>query len=631
MSRYKVPAIYITLAAGTLAAFLPVMHCGFISLDDPLYVTDNVHVSAGITWQAVRWAFTNIYANFWHPLTMISLMLDYQIFGPDPLGFHLTNIALHLASTLLLFFVLRRMTGECWKSAFVAGLFAVHPLHVESVVWVAERKDVLSAFFWMLTLVVYVFYAERPRFGTYLAALLIFVLGLMAKPMLVTMPCVMLLLDYWPLRRGRMNKTAPESEGKEEKNLQAIGKRRKPQEQPPLKAPESVRHYTHVFEWAVLRRLFLEKVPFFAVIPAFCILTFIAEGNAVTNMPLAVRISNAIVSYVTYISKTFWPAKLAVYYPYHEAWPLWQVVGSAFILLAMTVAVILASRRFPYLAVGWLWFLGVLTPVIGVVQVGSFAMADRFTYLPLIGLFIMIAWGVPELLQSCDRSIRAGALFSASGLILACLGVLTWTQLGYWKNSISVYNHALEVTSENSFIYYMRGVDYARSGDLARAVSDFDKVIEINPTEYYAFCNRADAYSKLGDNAKAIADYTAAIRVDPKDPKAYVSRGMVYHKLNRTQLALADYDSAIKLRPEFVEAYTNRGNVYNELGYYEQAISDYGKAIEIDPEFSPAYLNRADLGFKIGRREQATADLVTAARLGNERAKGILKSLGISW
>ena len=356
MSKKKqLIAIYLFLTAASLLAYWQVIQCDFINFDDPAYVTENIHIRHGITMAAIRWAFTTGYAANWHPLTWMSHMLDVQLFGLNPRWHHLTNLLFHIGNTLLLFFVFHRMTKAPWQSAFVAALFALHPFHVESVAWVAERKDVLSAFFWMLTMAAYIYYVERPSLLRYSAVLVFFIFGLMAKPMLVTLPFVLLLLDYWPLRR-----------------LQGAGSGQG--------IPQSF----------AFRPLLLEKLPLFALAALSCIVTYIVhrEGGAVRSFEAfspGVRIANAVVCYVIYAGKAIWPNDLAVFYPHPGAWPLWQVMGAVLLFGVITLTVIRTAKRFPYLTFGWLWFAVTLVPVIGIVQVGRQAMADRYTYIPLIG------------------------------------------------------------------------------------------------------------------------------------------------------------------------------------------------------------------------------------------------------
>jgi hypothetical protein len=364
--------ICLALAVLTVIAFWSLKDCGFINFDDNIYVYENAYVQSGLNANSIGQAFSFELAELsghWHPVTWLSLMLDYQIFGLNPQGFHLVNLLFHVLNTILLFLILRRMTKTLWPSAFVAAVFAIHPLHVESVAWITERKDVLSTFFWMLTMGAYSYYVEHPGFRRYFFVLLFFILGLMTKPMLVTLPFVLLLLDYWPLRRFHEIKPID---------------------------PE--------YKWSLICPLLWEKVPLFILVILSSIVTYIAQlkGGAIASIeaiPLGVRMGNAFISYIAYIGKMIWPSKLAVLYPHSGLLLPWQVLGSVFLLIAITLAVIWRAKRFSYLATGWLWYIGALVPVIGIVQVASQAMADRFTYIPLIGLFIMMAWGVPDLLK----------------------------------------------------------------------------------------------------------------------------------------------------------------------------------------------------------------------------------------
>ena len=364
LRSHAVLLIVILLVAITLAVYLPILRHDFTNFDDDSYITENRHIQSGITKDSIIWAFTSSYASNWHPLTWISHMLDYRLFGPKPMGHHAVNLLFHTLNTLLLLFILKRMTKSVWKSAFVAALFAIHPLHVESVAWAAERKDVLSTFFWMLTMWAYVVYAERPRLKWYFVAVLFFGLGLMSKPTLVTLPFVLLLLDYWPL--GRFAGDQKKGPG-----------------------------------W----RLILEKMPLFAMSAASSVITYYAQQSSkavisIDRLPLTIRAANALVAYVTYIGKMFWPRNLAIFYPHPgNTIPEWQVVGAFVLLACVTILALGLGRRYPYLPVGWLWYLGTLGPMIGLVQVGEQAVADRYTYLSYIGLFIMLAWGIPDLLR----------------------------------------------------------------------------------------------------------------------------------------------------------------------------------------------------------------------------------------
>jgi tetratricopeptide (TPR) repeat protein len=650
--KKQIPLIYLLLTVAAIMAFRQVSLCDFINYDDPLYVTDNIHVKSGITLGSIRWAFTTGYSANWHPVTWMSHMLDVQLFGLKPRWHHLTNLLFHIANTLLLFFVFHRMTKAPWKSAFVAALFALHPLHVESVAWVSERKDVLSTFFWMLTMGAYIHYVEHRtedgrqstedgekwtgilRFPSsvfrYSAVLIFFVLGLMAKPMLVTLPFVLLLLDYWPLQRFEPKKSAQQFRTELNKSL-AANKR---------KGKSSRKHTTsrsveleekpadRKYQWALIRPLLREKIPLFALAALSSIVTFIAQqkGGAVKSIeafPPGVRIANAFVSYIVYIGKTIWPINLAVYYPHRGLWPLWQALGAVLLLIAVTISVIRTAKRFPYLTMGWLWFTGTLVPVIGIVQVGNQAMADRYTYIPLIGLFVMAAWGIPELLKKWQPTYppRKEALFASSALVLVSLFIVTWTQVGYWRNSIALFDYTLKVTSPNDLIQRTRGSVYYKLGNYTQAISDFDRAIEINPKYAEAYYNRGLTYGKLGNLSQAISDYDRAIKIDPEYAEAYNNRGIAYGELGNLSQAISDYDRAIEINPKYAEAYNNRGAVYGTLSNNRQAISDYDRAIEIDPEFALAYINRGAAYRELGNQTQAISDFDRAIEINPEYAK----------
>ncbi|MGB5217556.1 MAG: glycosyltransferase family 39 protein, partial [Smithella sp.] len=406
-SREQNLIIYVLLAAVTLAVFWQVNHYGFV-FDDVVYVNENYHLQTGLTLEGIRWAFSTTYAEFWHPLTWLSLLLDYQLFGSNAGGYHMTNLILHILSTLLLFGLFNRMTGALWKSVFVAALFALHPLHVESVAWIAERKDVLSAFFWMLTLCLYVYYTEKPAVKRYLLVLASFVFALMSKPMVVTLPLIMILLDYWPLKRFESRKS-------------------------------------NLFLWQLK-----EKSPFFVLSAFFSLITiysrYMPYGKDF-HIPLSSRISNAIIALMTYLEKTFWPHDLSAFYPFPAQIPDWNILGAVSIVLITSILVMMMVNRLPFLFVGWLWYIITIAPVLGVIKVGDFSMADRFHYIPSIGIAIMIAWGMPSLMKS--ENIIKKILFPTGIIFLAFMALITWRQCGYWKNNKELFSHALKVTKDN--------------------------------------------------------------------------------------------------------------------------------------------------------------------------------------
>jgi tetratricopeptide (TPR) repeat protein len=483
--------VCVALAAVTLLVYLPVLRNGFVNYDDPDYITNNPHVKAGLTWSGIVWAFQSSEASNWHPLTWISNMADCQLFGLNPAGHHLTSLLFHTANAVLLFVLLNQLTGALWRSAFVAALFAWHPMHVESVAWASERKDVLSAFFWMLTLLAYARYARRVTndecrvTGTvpaaspatrhaslfYFFALLAFACGLMSKPMVVTLPFVLLLLDFWPLQR---------------------------------------------FNYSSIQRLVVEKLPFFALTIASCIVTRLVQQGALwsaDSLSFHFRVANALMSYVRYISKMFWPADLALIYPYPHYWPMAAVIAAALLLALCSTLALLWAKRFPYLAMGWFWYLGTLAPVIGLVQAGVQSMADRYTYLPSIGLSIIVAWGLNDLLNFFPRKTKIAAV-AASLALAGCLAV-TSIQLNYWRNSLALFLHTVEVTTDN----------YAAEDCLGTALEDISK---------------KDAAGKC---------YAESVRVEPDYPLGQFHLGMILLEQGRGDEASNHLAIAAQLAP----------------------------------------------------------------------------------
>jgi tetratricopeptide (TPR) repeat protein len=568
--------VYIFLIVVTLAVFWQVNQYSFVNIDDVIYVTENIHIQSGITLNGLCWAFNTTDAEFWHPLTWISLMFDYQLYGLDAGGYHLTNLILHILSTLLLFRLFNRMTGMVWRSAFVAALFALHPLHVESVAWIAERKDVLSAFLFMLTLCIYVYYTEKPVIGRYLLVLFFFVLALMSKPMVVTLPVIMILLDYWPL--GRF-------ESKED----------------------------NLITWQLK-----EKAPFFVLSVVFSIITLYAQYKpSVKRFPflLGPRIGNALFSFGTYLKKIFWPLDLVVFYPFSYQLTIWQVLGASLLIIVISVAVIVMAKRFPHLFVGWLWYGITLLPVIGIIQIGSQAMADRYTYLPLIGIGIILAWGMPLLFQ--HECIRKKILFPAGIAVLIILSVLTWQQCGYWKNSITLFSHALQINNDNYLAHGNFGFALFEEGKSEEAIDHYNKAMRmiLNPASVYS--NRGNAYAKLGQYQRAFDDYNEAIRLEPDYADAYYNRGNIYREFGQYQKAVKDYNESIHLKKDNIRAYYNRGIAYTKLGYYQLAIDDFTKATDIKQDFANAYNSRGAVYLHQGNRKAGCWDAQKACELGN--------------
>jgi tetratricopeptide (TPR) repeat protein len=509
-----------------LAVYMQVGNHEFLDFDDEDYVTNNLHVTSGLTGKNIIWAFTAVDASNWHPITWISHMADVQLYGMNPRYHHLTNVVIHTLSTLLLFLLLFRLTGAIWPTSFVAALFALHPLHVESVAWVAERKDVLSALFWFLTLLFYSEYVAKRKNGLYILSLFSFMLGLMSKPMLVTLPVVMLLMDFWPLDRFRHGEQEPE-----------------------------LREYlTRVLV------LIKEKIPFFACSLLSAVVTIYAQhkGRAMLDLSeisFRLRIENALTTYVKYIGKTLWPHDLAVLYPFPLSVPLWQVISSLFVLFLLSSAAIRARRRHPYFAVGWFWFLVTLVPVIGLIQVGIQSMADRYSYIPVIGLFIIAAWGVPELTKGLQH--RQGILTLVAGALIISSVALTWQQLGYWRDSISLYRHTLQVTDGNSKIDYNLGLVLAKKGDLDAAIREFQEALRINPYYSDAHNNLGLALVSKGYLDAAIQEYLEALRINPNNARAHNNLGVTHGNKGNLDAAIQEFQEALRISPDYTDAQHN--------------------------------------------------------------------------
>ena len=503
----------------------------WVYFDDNAYVFENPVVSAGISWESVVWAFkySPSHAGHWHPLTWLSLMLDAHIFDLNAGGFHVTNLLFHVANVLLLLIVLRKMTGALWPSALVAALFAVHPLHVESVAWVTCRKDVLSTTFWILVMFAYTGYARRGGLWRYLLAALLLALGLMAKPMLVTLPFVLLLLDFWPLGRLDLGQNLPNA------------------------------RCTHLRPVSV-GFVILEKLPLLALSAASCLISLLGQqvGNAIRPLdavPVSARCINALVAYATYLQNMVWPANLGCFYP-HPVVVTPEVPDSfiaaakvsGLLLLIITCLAVYLIRRRPYLAVGWFWYLGTLVPVIGLVTVGMSAMADRFTYVTLLGVYMMIAWGATDLVRRWpfSRFIVVGT----SAIVLGVLATTTWFQVGTWRNSYVLFDRAIRVTEDNFVIHNFRGGVYAREGKYDLALTDYSASIEQQPEFAESYSYRGWAYDKLGQYNLALQDYNRAIELNPEDLQAYDKRAVVHARLGEYQMALYDFARAIELSPE---------------------------------------------------------------------------------
>jgi protein O-mannosyl-transferase len=539
----------------SLVAFWPVQHHGFINFDDSQYVYENPRVRSGVTPSGIWWALTTTHASNWHPLTWMSHMADVTFFGLNPGAHHLTSLCFHILNTLLLFRLLFRTTGAFWSSGLTAALFALHPLHVEPVAWVAERKEVLSAFFWMLTLTVYVRYTERPGCLRYFGIVFIFLLGLMAKPMLVTLPFVLLLFDFWPL--GRI----------------------------PIADP-AVSRVTR-FTPSVLGGLVWEKAPLFALSLISCFITFFVQrtGGAVRSLdayPLVLRMGNALVSYAGYLGKTIWPVDLAVFYPHPHAVPLWQVLGSAGLLLVITLWVFSRWRQHPYALVGWLWYLGTLVPVVGIIQVGSQAMADRYTYIPLIGVFVMGVWTGADVVRRFRIPITVTAVFFGS-LLLALTFSCRW-QVQYWKDSISLFTHTLEVTRNNYVVHNNLGLALADRKQYTEAIAQYRAVLDIKPRYKKSRNNLGVAFAGMGDFDAAIQHYRLALEIDPNYAGAHFNLGHALVAAGRADAGIAHYRIAMKLDPANPDVLNNLGVVLVDHGRTVEAIAYFTRALAIRPD-----------------------------------------------
>jgi tetratricopeptide (TPR) repeat protein len=582
--------ISLLLALGTLLVYAQVGGHEFLYYDDNMYVTENPPVQGGLSWSGIVWAFTAMHAGNWHPLTWLSHMLDVQLFGLSPGAHHLVNVLFHAASTVLLFLVLMRMTGAQWRSAFVAAMFAFHPLHVESVAWVAERKDILSAFFGLLTLSAYVHYTERPGIQRYILAALLLALGLLSKPMLVTLPFLFLLLDYWPLCR-------------------ISGSFQPGQEEEPVR-PQTT-----------LSRLIVEKIPMLALCAASSMVTVIAQkrAGAVADLSLDIgaRLANAVVGYVQYIWKTFWPVSLSVFYPHPgAALPAWQAAGAFFLLVFLTALVLVRLRKSPWLAVGWFWFLGTLVPVIGLVQVGAQSIADRYTYIPMIGVFMIVAWEVPELL-GCWR-FRPQALRAVSAAVIVICAVLTWQQTGHWKNHETLFRHALSVTTDNCLAHSSLADYLIRKDDLDGAASHLQETLRLCPKNETAWYNLGVWHRKNGELPEAVKALSEALRLKSDYANAWSNLGAVYLSLGRIPEATDALLEATRLTPDDPAAWFNFGSLYGKTGQSAQAIEAYRKAVGLKPDYAAAWNNLGIAYQSSGMMPEAATAFQQAAQLRSD-------------
>ena len=582
-NRTRERCVYALLLLAVFAVYFQVHRFDFVNFDDPEYIAGNNHVRAGLTWDGIQWAFTSTAAANWFPLTWISNMAACQIFGLDSGWHHLVNVLFHALASLLLLAALHRMTRAFWPSAFAAFIFALHPLHVESVAWIAERKDVLCAFFWCLTMWCYARYAERPSAAKYVFVVLAFCGGLMAKSMIVTLPLVLLLLDFWPLRRV----------------------------------------------WRLT--LLWEKVPLLALAGGVSLLTLVSQqqGHAVrslTSLPLGLRVANATLTYLVYMRRMFWPAKLAVYYPYSHILPASQVFAAAAVLAGITFLAVRWFRPYPYFAAGWFWYLGTLVPVIGLVQVGGQSSADRYTYLPTVGLTIILAWGALDLLKRYPQATKAIAVTGAAGVAI-CL-VLTGIQVSYWANSGSLFQHAVDVTTGNYIADNNLADYYLTQMRNEEARGPVLEALRLNPYYPEAHVNLATILRRTGQMGESEHQYQEAIRLQPINAGAHAGYGALLLQEGRAGEAVGEFARVVELQPEDADGRYNLGRVLVAVGRFDQGVAQLREAIRLRPDYAEAHHSLAVALAGRGRLNEALVEFEAEALLKPQDA-GVHNNLGM--
>ena len=613
--RFPIWLLAALLALMTLVLYWPAMQCDFVNYDDNVYVTENVHVQGGLTWGGIKWAFCNTdQAAYWVPVMWLSHMLGCQLFDLNPLGHHLINVLLHAVNTVLVFVLLRNLTGAVWRSLVAAAIFGLHPLHVESVAWVTERKDVLSTCFGLLSLLFYAQYAQeqssdqrgesnieaavpapthRPYSMTersggkitlnYLWTLLLYTLGLMSKPMLVTWPFVMLLLDYWPLQRFKIQ-----------------GSKLK------------------------IRSLVWEKIPFFGLAAVMSVVTYVVQQHngavmRVENLSFSARGENALISYCCYLGKLFWPTDMAIFYPHPGHWPAGQIILAAGLLLGVTALFVTERQRYPFLLMGWLWYVGTLVPVIGLIQVGAVAMADRFTYVPSLGVLIVTVWGCYELIRRWRYYGPALPLAGCAAIVLY-FG-LARQQIEYWKDSESLFRHALAVTENNYLAHNNLGTALGLKGQIDEAIGQFQEAVRIKPDFADAYNNLGTALGRKGQIDAAISQFQKAIQLKPDYADVHNNLGIALGRKGQIDEAISQFQEAIRLKPDYAEAYNSLGVALDMKGKTDEAIRQYREAIHLAPHYAAAYNN---LGKGFGRKgqvDEAISQFQEAVRLAPDFAE----------
>jgi protein O-mannosyl-transferase len=584
-SKRMLALICLALALATIGVYWRVGYFDFVNFDDPDYVTENTAVKSGLSFSGIVWAFTHVYASNWHPLTWISHMLDCQLFKLNPRGPHLVNVFFHTCNAIFLFLLLHRLTRAQWSSAFVAAVFALHPLHVESVAWISERKDVLSAFFGLLSLLFYVAYVNEAKAGNpkakikFWLALGLFALGLLAKPMLVTLPFLALLLDFWPLQRV-------ENSGYRTFFTRNFGK------------------------------LIAEKWPWFVLVVGSCVATLIAQRHATVTtktFPLGWRLVNVIEAYYWYVEKTFWPTKLAVFYPLDQVRPIVPFIIAALVVTIVTIVAVANIRRWPYVFTGWFWFLGSLVPVIGIVQVGAQAMADRYSYVPMVGILIAFVWGTHGFLVHSPGKVKVAGAVAAAVLVL--LAITTELQIRYWKNSITLFSRDLSVTRANGTALVNLGMAFLGLGRNEDAVNMYRLAVEINPDDAKFHNDFAVALVEDGKKADALPQYQQAVQLEPSNAKYQNNLATALLRAGDGKGAMDHYRAAIRLDPKFAEPYSNLGALLYMGHEYGEAALQYSEAIRLSPTNSGIRFNAGLAYLKAHRGEDAKAQFNEAARL----------------
>jgi tetratricopeptide (TPR) repeat protein len=580
------PWIIAALVLLTVAVFAPVGGFEFVRFDDPDYVTLNDHVRAGLTWEGLRWAFTTGHIANWHPLTWLSHMLDVQLFGVDAGAHHLVNLCFHAANAVLLFLALRRMTGAPGRSVLVAALFAIHPLHVESVAWVSERKDVLSTFFWMLTLIAYARWVERPAAPRYATMLVLFALGLLSKPMVVTLPLVLLLLDVWPLAR--------------------------------LLPPKGGRSKAGARSGTTAFRLLTEKLPLFALALLSAVVTVVVQSRwgavgGLATYPLALRLENAAVSYVAYLAKLAWPASLSALYPYRADVGIPAALGAGMLLLAITFLAVRALPRRPWVLVGWLWFVVTLLPVIGIIQAGLQSMADRYTYVPAIGVFAVASWGGAELVGRLTQRRAVPAI--VAGLFLVAYAIRARAHLPTWKDSVTLWSNAVDATGVNAYASYNLGVVLVQAGRTDEGIARFEEALRIQPDYADVRIDLANALRGRGAFDAAIREYETVVRLRPTYAAARLALADALRDHGRAAEAVTRYREALKLDPTLAIAHNEIGNLFTRDGRFDDAYDEYAAAVRLDPGLAEARNNLGGALVRAGKVREGLDEFLAALRL----------------